>query len=392
MRAALIFRLARARRCAIAGSVTRKDRATSLVDSPPSSRRVSATCASVDSAGWQQVKISRSRSSSTGPTSWGAPRSLLPGESIATSPSSFRPRDSRRRRSIARLRAVVAIQPPGFGGSPSAGHLRKATVNASCTASSATSMSPKTRIRTATDRPDSSRKIRPTSAPLSLGAASMACSLSGLGYVSERADLDRLRDGSGGLRGPGERRVEVLGLDDVEAAQVFLRLRKGAVGGQHLAVGHAHDRCGIGFVQGAAEEPSAGRLHLLLEDADPLHELPHLLLAHRVADLALDAVHGQQVLRHAVLLVTGGHFPPLTQLRTGLAQTDTYQEKLPEADDGGLDAVILCQPHARCPCPAIPRGAYVSSGGRPHCSNSQGSGKPTIPAIRSSSIRSTIRP
>src|SRR5215204_1486387 len=50
MRAALILRLARARRCAIAGSVTRKDLATSVVDRPPSSRRVSATCASLLSA------------------------------------------------------------------------------------------------------------------------------------------------------------------------------------------------------------------------------------------------------------------------------------------------------------------------------------------------------
>src|SRR6266496_2730040 len=89
----------------------------------------------------------------------------------------------------------------------------------------------------------------------------------------------------------------------------------------------------------------------------------------------------------------GGHIPPLTPLRTGLAQTDTYPKKSsPEADDGRLDAVILCQPHARCPCPAIPRGAYVNSGGSPHCSNSQGSGKPTIPAISSPSISSTIRP
>src|SRR5207253_9426184 len=88
------------------------------------------------------------------------------------------------------------------------------------------------------------------------------------------------------------------GLDDVEAAEVFLRLREWAVGGQHLAVGHAHDRCGVGFVQGAAEQPSAGRLQLLLEDADPLHELPHLLLGHRGTDFAVDAVDGQQVLRH----------------------------------------------------------------------------------------------
>src|SRR5919106_3865924 len=66
MWADLILRLARARRCAIAASVTRKERATSLIERPPSSRRVSATCASVESAGWQQVKIRRSRSSRTG--------------------------------------------------------------------------------------------------------------------------------------------------------------------------------------------------------------------------------------------------------------------------------------------------------------------------------------
>jgi hypothetical protein len=47
---------------------------------------------------------------------------------------------------------------PGLGGRPSPGHLRKATENASCSASSARSMSPKTRIRAATERPDSSRR------------------------------------------------------------------------------------------------------------------------------------------------------------------------------------------------------------------------------------------
>src|SRR3989442_15813162 len=279
-------------------SATRKDRATSPVDRPPSSRRVRATCASVESAGWQQVKMRRSRSSCTGPISSGVPGSSLPGESTVTSLSSCLPRDSRRRRSMARLRAVVVIQPPGLGGRPSLGHLSRATANGSCTASSATSMSPKTRIRAATDRPDSSRKIRPTSAPSSLGAASPSRTLSGLGYVSERADLDRLRDCCGGLRRPSERGVEVVGLDDVEAAQVFLRLRKRAVGGQHLVLGHAYDRGGVWIMQGTAEEPGACRLHLLLKDADPFHELPHLLLGHRVAGLAINAVDGQQVLRH----------------------------------------------------------------------------------------------
>src|SRR5579863_2581169 len=46
-------------------SATRNARAISAVLSPPSSRSVSATWALVASAGWQQVKISRSRSSGT---------------------------------------------------------------------------------------------------------------------------------------------------------------------------------------------------------------------------------------------------------------------------------------------------------------------------------------
>jgi hypothetical protein len=64
---------------------------------------------------------------------------------------------------------------------------------------------------------------------------------------------------------PASGLVEVLGLDDVEAAQVFLRLSEGAVGGQHLAVGDANDGGGVRPVQGAAEDPGAGRPHLLVE-------------------------------------------------------------------------------------------------------------------------------
>jgi hypothetical protein len=44
---------------------------------------------------------------------------------------------------IARLRAVVMIQPAGLLGTPSAGQRWTATANASWTASSARSMSPK---------------------------------------------------------------------------------------------------------------------------------------------------------------------------------------------------------------------------------------------------------
>ena len=47
------------------GSLDRNARAISAVVSPASVRRVRATLASSDSAGWQQVNISRSRSSGT---------------------------------------------------------------------------------------------------------------------------------------------------------------------------------------------------------------------------------------------------------------------------------------------------------------------------------------
>src|SRR5947208_17065471 len=99
---------------------------------------------------------------------------------------------------MAHLRAVVVIQPPGLGGRPSIGHLRTATTNASCTASSATSMSPKIRIRVATARPDSSRKIRPIAVGSAEGEPSSRRPL-GVEHLPERANLDGLADRFGGL-------------------------------------------------------------------------------------------------------------------------------------------------------------------------------------------------
>jgi hypothetical protein len=66
MFASRIFAFARTSRCAIVGSDTRNACAISGVVSPPSSRSVRATWAGIASAGWQHVKISRSRSSCTG--------------------------------------------------------------------------------------------------------------------------------------------------------------------------------------------------------------------------------------------------------------------------------------------------------------------------------------
>nr|WP_313885759.1 hypothetical protein [Fodinicola feengrottensis] len=91
---------------------------------------MSATCASRDSAGWQQVKISRSQSSST---TGGSVASSGPAttSSVTNNGSAERNTDSRRNRSFARLRATVVSQAPGREGTPFAGQSRNARAYAS---------------------------------------------------------------------------------------------------------------------------------------------------------------------------------------------------------------------------------------------------------------------
>jgi hypothetical protein len=169
MPASRIFRFARTSRCASVASGTRKARATSSVCRPPTSRSVSATCDSTASAGWQHVKTRLRRSSGI----------ELKSSSSSVRSSSSRVRSSvlrarvrsRRIRSIARLRAVVTIHAPGLRGTPSRGQRSSAVVNASCTASSASSKSPRTRMRIATACPHSSRK-RASTASASRAAVS----------------------------------------------------------------------------------------------------------------------------------------------------------------------------------------------------------------------------
>ena len=93
MLAAAIFFFARVMRAAIVGSLTRNACAISGVLTPQTSRSVSATCASRASAGWQQVKTSRSRSS--GIVSASKVISVASGSSSSGSlSSSTRPRAS----------------------------------------------------------------------------------------------------------------------------------------------------------------------------------------------------------------------------------------------------------------------------------------------------------
>src|SRR6185437_1353368 len=113
------------------------------------------------------------------------------------------------------------IQPAGLGGSPAEGHRCTAEANASWTASSAMSMSPKARIKTATARPCSSRKTRSISATRRSGMSVQT-------RVLKRADFDRQGRRSRELAAPLERAVQIGSTDDGEASDVLLSLDVGA--------------------------------------------------------------------------------------------------------------------------------------------------------------------
>ena len=89
-------------------SGTRKAWAISGVVMPASVRRVSATCASNDSAGWQQVNMRRSRSSGT---------SSSGGVSMSSPPASHH-------RDLPRL-GLAQARPPGAVDGPVARHRRE---------------------------------------------------------------------------------------------------------------------------------------------------------------------------------------------------------------------------------------------------------------------------
>ena len=121
----------------MAVSWTRNALAISGTVSPPTIRRVSAIRASIASAGWQQVKTRRSRSSSMTPSGSGA--SAL--DSISASWCLLARLASRRIRSMALRSAVTVSHAPGLGGTPSAGQRSTAAANASAVISSAMSRS-----------------------------------------------------------------------------------------------------------------------------------------------------------------------------------------------------------------------------------------------------------
>src|SRR5450631_243682 len=290
--ASRILFLARTRRWAIVGSGTRKARAISAVLRPPSSRNVSATWAAVASDGWQQVKMRRSRSSRTGPSSAGSRPASAACSTAACACRSSRD-DSRLSRSIARFRAVVMIHPAGLGGAPAAGHRSSAVVNASWTASSATSISPKMRTRTATARPYSSRNTRSMS-------RSGCCWGPGVGgsvrcIALERPHFHRQACRLGVPPAPGQSHVEVRRLDDHEPTQVLLALNERAVRDEHFVVRCAQHSRGFRGAEAVAEHPRALVDEFLPNDSELLHDRPEDFGGRGVA---LGLVHAEQVLLH----------------------------------------------------------------------------------------------
>src|SRR5256885_2068079 len=256
MPAARILFFARTRRFAIVGAGTRKARAISSVVNPPSVRSVNATCASVASAGWQQVKTSSSRSSGNVVVSsndtWSG-SDMASAAAASSRPAFAASVRSRRMRSIARLRAVVTSHAPGLRGLPSRGQRSAATANASCAASSARSKSPRKPMRVARTRPHSSRKT---------------CSISALALHDRPYLYGAPGARRGNARGQLDRGVEVVGLVEVVAAELLLGLGERAVGGQRLAVLDAHGGRGRRGLQLVAAHHARGLRdrHVLGED------------------------------------------------------------------------------------------------------------------------------
>ena len=174
------------------------------------------------------------------------------------SSSAFRAKvRSRLIRSIARFRAAVTIHAPGLIGMPSRGQRSSAVAKASCTASSASSKSPRTRMRIETARLHSSRKTCSIDAGVGASqsarrqrvARDPASIVARVTFVGTRMLVLNAepQGGSRSIRTPRrndacepDRLVQVGELGQEHAADQLLRLGKGSVGDDALSVPDAH--------------------------------------------------------------------------------------------------------------------------------------------------------
>ena len=144
-----------------------------------------------------------------------------------------------------------------------------------------------------------------------------------IGEVRKWTDLDRHLDGAGDLGRPDQRGVQVLGLDDVEAAEVLLDSTKGP---SVVTTSPAAIRTTVA-VSGSCRRPektqapaacnSCSRTWICFQDCC----ISSSVIGSRVSPSTLwtDNKYRGMVLPP----VAGRVGPALTQLRTGLAQIDT---------------------------------------------------------------------
>src|ERR1700722_17623878 len=259
---------------------------------------------------------------------------------------------------MARLRAVVTIHAPGLGGSPSDGHLAAATVNASWTASSAASISPRKRIRVATQRPYSRRNTSSTVTARESTAAGPAGSLLVGGVYADsvlevpaeqRADLDRPSFCRRGELGPLQGGVQVGRVDDPEPGQVLLGLGVRPVGEQKISAGLADHRRRLRAALHAALEHE--RVRLLQLVAELAHPGPHLLGPFRWNGHGIVAVEREQVLGHQKITPVRHSGPvrgrPSLPLRSGPGQIDTLPPTMPEKPSDRTTVATLAPPPRR---------------------------------------------
>ena len=240
------------------------------VSSPPSRRSVSAICALGASAGWQQVKMRRSRSSFTSPSGSVALGALVEERGLGVAV-------------IAGCLAAQAVDGAVAGGrGDPAARVRRQSGRRPPLARDDERLLDHlfgdVDVAEETDQGGDDPSGLLTEDPFEVGCVSTAGTgrLRRRRLVLERADLDRAHARGGALRRPRERGVEVGRLDDPEAAELFLRLGERAVGDDRVAAGRRARRSRmLGVVQPAAEHPHARCLELGVERVDLLERLLH---------------------------------------------------------------------------------------------------------------------
>src|SRR5580700_9774531 len=157
---------------------------------------------------------------------------------------------------------------------------------------------------------------------------------SGVRVVLERPDLHRGDARDRRLTRPGERGIQIVGLDDPEAADVLFGLCEGPVRGDHSTIFHTHHRGSAAVMEPTGEDPGTSGLHLRVERIDVT--AAGLQDLGRWSGIAIDVVDAEHVLRHlgssltrasgmgsCRLLVWAAHAAPSSFIRRSWSENDS---------------------------------------------------------------------